>query len=224
MNTHITIDQIRDFPLLNALPDDVLSELAKSITPHRLEEDEILFLEGQSINSLFFVLEGWLKTEKNSAGGRQQTLRLIGPGEVINELAVFSNSETSMSLIALENAMVFKVSRVQVEGLIENYPAFSRVIIMNLSKHIQHLLTQVENLSLYNVEARLARLLLIEAEDDVLIRHSWKTQSEIANQIGTVLDVVNRNLNKLENQGIIEVTREKIIIINRPELEEIARE
>jgi len=223
MKTHITIDQIRDFPLLNALPDDVLSELAKSITPQRLEEDEILFLEGQSINSLFFVLEGWLKTEKNSADGRQQTLRLIGPGEVINELAVFSNSETSMSLIALENAMVFKVSRVQVEGLIENYPAFSHVIIMNLSKRIQHLLTQVENLSLYNVEARLARLLLVETEDDVLIRHSWKTQSEIANQIGTVLDVVNRNLNKLENQGIIEVTREKIIIINRPELEEIAR-
>lgn len=217
-------NQIKTFNLLNVLPDDVLAELGKTCKVHCLEKDEILFLEGEFVQSLFFVLEGWFKTEKISTEGRQITLRFIGPGEVINELAVFSETQTSMSLIAMEDAVVFAVTKAQVDALMENFPIFTRAIITNLSKRIQHLATQVENLSLYGVDVRLARLLLAEAKEGIYDRHSWKTQNEIANRIGSVLDVVNRSLNKLVNQKIIEVTRGEIRITNQNALEEIARE
>jgi DNA-binding transcriptional regulator LsrR (DeoR family) len=81
----------------------------------------------------------------------------------------------------------------------------------------------VENLSLYSVEARLARLLLDEAEKGVYQRPSWKTQSEIAAQLGTVLDVVNRNLQNLQKQGIIEINRTEIRILDKTKLEALSR-
>jgi CRP/FNR family transcriptional regulator len=106
--------------------------------------------------------------------------------------------------------------------LIANYPKFSQAIIKNLAKRIQHLLQQVENLSLYPVDVRLARLLLQESTNNIYQRHSWKTQAEIASQLGTVLDVVNRHLNTFAQNGWITLTRDQVIITNRIGLEKIA--
>ena len=107
--------------------------------------------------------------------------------------------------------------------MLKLYPEFALSIIKELALRIKHLLNQVENLSLYSVETCLARLLLDESEEGVFHRQSWKTQEEIAGQLGTVLDVVNRNLQKLVNLGLIEVTRNHIKIIDRTSLEEITK-
>jgi CRP/FNR family transcriptional regulator len=181
------------------------------------------FLEGESPSYLYFVLEGWFKAEKVSMEGRQQTLRLIGPGEEINELAIFSGEKCGITVIAMEDAQVFALSQPIVEELLRQNSKFSRAIIKNLTERIQHLVKQVENLSLYSVEVRLARLLLQESKSGIFERPQWKTQTEIASQLGTVLDVVNRNLNKFAKQGLIEIDRNQIRIIDANRLENIAR-
>jgi CRP/FNR family transcriptional regulator len=217
------LETLKQFPLLEALPDNVVSELMMWIHLTTLLRDEVLFVEGEKTLDLFFVLSGWLKAEKISADGRQQTLRLIGPGEVVNELTVFSGDDNAMSVVAMEDAQIFSLSQAEIDYLISVYPEFSYAIIKNLAKRIQHLLQHVENLSLYPVDIRLARLLLQESQNDVFQRHSWKTQTEIANQLGTVLDVVNRHLNSFAQKGLITLTRNQIIINNRDGLEEIAK-
>ena len=127
-----------------------------------------------------------------------------------------------MSVVALEEAAVFRLSRATIEQLLENSPSFSRGVIQSLSLRIQLLVTHVENLSFYSVETRLARFLLAEAEDNIVTRQSWKTQSEIANRLGTVLDVLNRQMQEFVRRGLIDVQREQIIILKRLELEKIA--
>jgi len=67
------------------------------------------------------------------------------------------------------------------------------------------------------------RFLLAQSEEDVWERETWITQKEIAARLGTVLDVVNRNLQKFVRDGLIEIQRNKILIINRARLEKIAQ-
>ena len=219
----LSIHELKQFSLLNVFTDEELMEIRRITRFHDVKKDETLFLEGESTNALYFVLDGWLKAEKVSREGRQQTLRFIGPGEIINELSVFANRMNFVSVIAMERGQVFSISQSDVEEMLVTSPLFSRAVILNLTHRIEHLLNHIENLSLYPVEVRLARLLLEDADDGVVIRQSWKTQSEIAGQLGTVMDVVNRHLQNMAKRGYIEINRDEIIILNHKGLGKIAK-
>jgi CRP/FNR family transcriptional regulator len=80
---------------------------------------------------------------------------------------------------------------------------------------VLNLASLAEDLSLRTVEARLARLLLDRAEEDVLHRERWATQAEMAARLGTVLDVLNRALQQLSSERLIEVERHQIRILDR---------
>jgi len=80
----------------------------------------------------------------------------------------------------------------------------------------------VENLSLRSVESRLAVFLLGQAKTDTIHRRKWATQAEMAAHLGTVPDVLNRALRKLAEEGLIEVARHQIHILNRDGLASVA--
>lgn len=221
MKEKISHHTLRKYSLLQDLAEDDLLEIKNKLFCKSVEKDEILLLEGVVSKQLIFVEEGWIKSEKTSKGGRQQTLRFIGPLEVINEYSVFSDEPSAATFIALENAKVFLLQKSDVEILLNRSPRFSRAVISNLAKRIQHLLNHVENLSLFSVEQRLAQYLLEEEEDGLIKRQTWKTQAEIAAQLGTVVDVINRILQKFEREGIIEISREQFTILDRDRLGEI---
>lgn len=221
MKEKIPFQTLREFSLFQDLSEDDLIEIEKKLHRRMVTKDEILLFEGEILQKLIFVETGWFKSEKTSKEGRQQTLRFIGPMEVINEYAVFSEEPSEATIIALENAKVFYLQKEDVESLLNRSPRFSRAVISNLSKRIRLLINHVENLSLLSVEQRLAQYLLEEEQAGLIIRQSWKTQAEIAAQLGTVVDVINRSLQKFERRGIIEITREQFTILDKDRLREI---
>ena len=221
MKEKMPFQTLREFSLFQDLSEDDLIEIEKKLHRRMVTKDEILLFEGEILQKLIFVETGWFKSEKTSKEGRQQTLRFIGPIEVINEYAVFSEEPSKATIIALENAKVFYLKKEDVESLLNRSPRFSRAVISNLAKRIRHLINHVENLSLLSVEQRLAQYLLEEEQAGLIIRQSWKTQAEIAAQLGTVVDVINRSLQKFERRGIIEITREQFTILDKDRLREI---
>lgn len=220
----IPLESLKQLPLLGTLGDATLEELRGSIQRQTLVKDEILLLEGAASDQLYFVQSGWLKAEKVSPEGRQQTLRFIGPDEVINELAIFSRARSNITVVAMETATVLHLPQTIIETLLEDHPTFSRSVIFSLAKRVDHLLNLVENLSLFSVETRAARYLLASAYEGVVQRPVWQTQSEMAAQLGTVLDVLNRVLQKFQDQGIIKVQRDQITILDAVHLTKIASE
>ena len=88
------------------------------------------------------------------------------------------------------------------------------------SQRLKQLTNKVEDLGLYSVRARLVRFLLEQADQkEIPVR--W-TQDEIARQIGTVRDVVGRSLRTLEQEGLIQIRRQCIRLLDRLRLEKIA--
>lgn len=223
MAMQMTKAELLKYPLLNVLIDEQLEEILALVRIQKIKRDACLYLVGETSNRLYFVMKGWFKAEKTAQDGRQKTLRFIGPGEIINELSVFSNVPNAVTVIAMEDAAVFYLNQCDVEEYLLSSPKSSRAVIERMAKRIQHLLDQIEDLSLHTVEERLARFLLAESEEGVWERQIWVTQTEVAARLGTVLDVVNRNLQKLVKDGIIEIHRDKIRIIDRVRLEVIAQ-
>jgi CRP/FNR family transcriptional regulator len=221
MTDKINPQTLRKFSLFQDLSEDDLLLIRNKFYCKTVKKGEILLLEGEISKKLIFVETGWFKSEKTSISGRQQTLRFIGPMEVLNEYSVFSEEPSEAAIIALENGKIFYLQKSDVEILLNQSPGFSRVVISNLAKRIQHLLNHVGNLSLFSVEQRLARYLLDDEEDGLVKRQSWRTQAEIAAQMGTVVDVINRILQKFERERIIEISREHFRILDRNRLRKI---
>lgn len=183
---------------------------------------QVVFLEGEPCTGLYVVQVGWLRSVKISPTGREQVIRIVGPGESFNEVGVFAGGVNHVTVEALEPARLWILLREQLLQSIERHPRLAQALIRNLAQRSLHLMSLIEDLSLRTVESRLARLLIEQASDEVVHRRRWSTQAEMAARLGTVPDVLNRALRSLVEAGLIEIDRHKITILDRQGLEEKA--
>lgn len=209
-------------PSFEGLEEDILKAIASIAIRRSYRAGQIVFLEGEPSSGLYVVENGWLKSVKISTTGREQVIRFVGPNEVFNDLGVFSDGPNRVTVETLEDASVWIIEKESLLQMIERYPKLSQMIIKNLSHRVLHLMRLVEDLSLRSVQSRLARLLVEMGNSDVLPRRRWSTQAEMAAHLGTVPDVLNRALRSLADEGLIEIDRHKIEILNRQGLEEKA--
>jgi len=196
-----------------------LEAVARAAIRRKYETGQAVFWDGEPCAGLCVVQEGWLKVVKLSADGREQVLRVVGKGETFGEMGVFAGGPNPATVVALEPATIWIIQRDAMLRLLDHRPDMARIILQNMAEHVLHLVALVEDLSLRTVEARLARHLLARASAGELRRHRWATQAEMAARLGTVLTVLNRALQRLVAEGLIEVERHQIHIVDQEGLE-----
>lgn len=214
---------LRQVPLLKSLDHPTLEGLGRRSLRRECDPGEIILLEGEPCAGLYIVESGWLKAVKVTPNGREQVMRLAGPGEAFNEVGFIVNSPNLVTIVALEPAVIWIIPRDILLQLMDERPGFARLVAQNLAERTLHMIRLVEDLSLRTVEARLSRVLLEQATSEAVERRPWSTQAEMAARIGTVPDVLNRALRDLVQAELVQVDRRQIRILNRQGLEERAR-
>jgi len=209
-------------PYFSGLDERVLESISAVTVRHHYEGGEIVFLEGEPCQGLYIVQEGWLKSVITSAGGREQIIRLVGPGQAFNEIGVLLRENRNLVTVqATEPSAVWVIHRQALLKLMDETPILCRIITQRLADRVVNLMKLVEDLSLRTVEGRLARLLIDQSIGEGMRRH-WATQAEMASRLGTVPDVINRALHKLEAEGLIRIVRHQIEIVDHMRLEQRA--
>lgn len=216
------IERLQESPLFGTLSKTSLAFLGSRAKQIQYKAGATVFGEGEPSQGLYWLQSGTLKAVKYSTTGREQVLHLIKPGQTFNEVGALSTLPNPASVAALVPARVWHIPGDTIKRLIQQEPDFAQSIIDVLSKRLRDSAALVEDLSLRPVIGRLSRLILDEADGDTLLRPSWYTQNELAARLGTVTDVIQRSLRKLEADNLIEVGRQKIVIIDRDELEQMA--
>jgi CRP/FNR family transcriptional regulator len=211
--------KLRVVPLLQGLDPASLSHLAQSAIRRDYEPGGMIFLEGDTAPALYYVATGWVKVVKMSHDGREQILYFLGPGELFGGIGVFVNRPAPATAIALEAAEVWVLPHDAIQQVLMVNPALALAVIEFLANRIAELTDMVAALSLHTVTQRLARVLLEQAEGDVIYRRRWATQSEMAGHLGTVPEVLNRSLRSLVEGQLIELSRHQIRILDRQGLE-----
>jgi CRP-like cAMP-binding protein len=216
-------------PLLATIPyfqnvePETLQEIVRAAFMQEYETGQLVLLEGEQTVGLYIVQDGSLKVTKIAVDGREQILQFLDAGDVFNAISVFTGQPNPATVSALEPSKVWLIRRDTILKMLDMQPQFARRVIQDLAGRVMHLISLVEDLSLRSVEARLARLLLEHAVNDRVQRHRWATQIEIASRLGTVPDVVSRTLRKLVERGLIQIHGKEIQLVDREELEKIAR-
>jgi len=199
-----------------------LKHVSAATMQQTFEAGQFTLMEGEPCMGLYIVKSGWLRAVKISSAGREQVIRFVGPGEVFNEVGVLTGGVNVVTVEALEPSKVLIVQRKELLNLVDRYPSLAKSIIENLAHRVLYAMNLVTDLSLRSVESRLARFLIEEADDNTINRKKWATQAAIAARIGTVPVVINRAFRAFVEDDLIELKREKILILDHAELQKIA--
>ncbi|RIK41390.1 MAG: hypothetical protein DCC55_12055 [Chloroflexi bacterium] len=209
------VEKLQTSSFLRGLDPEVLAQMARSAVWRAYAPGAVIFLEGDAAPALYYVDTGWVKVVKMSPEGREQVLQVFGPGEIFSGMGVFVDRPAPATAIALEQTRIWLLQRDAVRRMLAANPALAVQVIEFMADRLTELVTLVADLSLHTVTERLARLLLEEAEDDVVYRRRWATQAEMAARLGAVPDVLNRALRALVEEELIELDRQQIRILDR---------
>jgi CRP/FNR family transcriptional regulator len=214
-NSHLLLKRLQSFEFLRGLDEDALNGLTENAVWKVYPPDAVIFWEGDEESFLYFLQYGSLKVLKAAPDGREQVLRFIKAGEVFNEIGALAKRANPATAVALEESGVWQIPRLALDKVVVEHPQVALQIIQNMADKIIGLVTLAADLSLKTVEARFAKLLLEQAEGDVIERRRWTNQTELASRLGTVPDVLSRVIRELTKAGIIEMDKQSIRILDR---------
>lgn len=215
----VEMQALRAIQEFSALADTDLAYVRQVTRERHFQRGEVLFLEGDPGERLYFIQSGRVKVFKTSADGKEQMLRIFHAGETFNEVPVFDGGPNPASAMMLEEGTVYVLHRADIRRLLSEHPAIALSVIQVLAGRLRYMVGLVEDLSFKHVSARVAKALLLHsAEIEGKTAHRL-TQQELAALVGTAREVVGRVLKALEQEGAIDLDQGRITILSRSRLE-----
>jgi CRP/FNR family transcriptional regulator len=209
---------LRKTPLFAGLTEQEMQSLAARVNKKHFQRGELLFSEGDSCTGLFLVASGQIRIFKLSPAGREQVLAVEGPGSSFAELPVFDGGNYPASASALEDADVLFISRKDFQNFCREHPEVALKVIAVVGSRLRRLVGIIEDLSFTTVRHRLIALILrllqaggTASKEGVRVELT-KTHQDLAAELGTVRELVSRNLSRLQAEGFLEVDGRRIIV------------
>ena len=208
-----------------ALDESELNSLAARCGIQPYSAGEILFSEGEACKGLYIVVSGRVRIFKTSLNGREHVLAIEGPGASVAELPVFDGGNYPASASALEKTEALFVSRSDLRAICLEKPEVSLKMLQVVGARLRRLVGIIEELSFTTVRHRLISWLLRQANaegrpgDRGMVFSLNASHQELAAQIGTVRELVSRNLARLQAQSFIEMNGREITILDQAGLE-----
>ena len=188
----------------------------------------VIFWEGKEALGFYILIRGQIKLVKTSPDGKEFILRLVRPGETFGEAAVFADSPYPATAMALEDCQTLFFPKTPFLKHLAASPTLARNMLATLSRLMFHLTRQLEDLSLKEVSARLARYILERCQETHgriatgLTVELPTTKTHLAAYLGTISETLSRTFARLKSFECIEVEKGRITIIDPITLQKMA--
>lgn len=211
--------------LFNGLSEPELTFLAQRAVARNFSAGELVFSEGEPCAGMYVVESGHIRIFKSSTDGREQVLSIDGPGGSVAELPVFDGGSYPASVSAIDHATLLFISKQDFQALVLAHPQVALKVLRVVGARLRKLVGIIEELSFTTVRHRLAAYLVRLAQ-----REGTKTaegvevtlpasNQELASQIGTVRELVSRNLSRFQAEKFIQMDGRRVVITDLKGLE-----
>lgn len=207
------------YPALRSLPVEQLATVCRETALLKLPAGAQLFAERQSCQGFPLIVAGEIKVVKSSTAGRELLLYRVKPGGscIITSSCLLGHSpytargiaETTLSLLLLPTSMF--------DRLIAENGLFRDFVFHLFAERIAELMQLVEEVAFLRLDQRLARLLLAKGET------IHTTHQALAEELGSVREIVSRLLKGFAAQALVTLGRERITVIDGPGLQQLAQ-
>lgn len=218
----VQVEFLESIPYFSGLSPTELDSISKLFFEKGAEKGEVIMLEGEPAETLYFVVSGVVKVFKTSVEGKEQILNIVRPGGSFNDVSIFDSEPSPAAAQAMGPVILYGIGKEDLAAILRDYPQVARNTIKVLAEQLRRLMSLVEDLSFKNVTSRVAKILLEHAGDGAGTNPRL-THQEMASMAGTVREVVGRSLKALEEVGIIRLDRHRIVVTDMKALKAMVK-
>jgi len=216
---------LAQIPLFAGLSGTELQVLTQRAVERQFAQNEMLFWEGEPCSGIFLIVEGSVKIFRVSAGGREMMLALETAPASVAELPLFDGGTYPASARAVEPVAALFLNKSDFQQVCRQYPDVALKVLAVVGGRLRRLVGLVESMTFGSVTQRLARMLIDGARQAGSNSFDLgMTHQELASRLGTVREVVSRNLARFRSEGLIRMEGHQMRIVDRPGLEREAEQ
>jgi CRP/FNR family transcriptional regulator len=206
------------YPALDALPREVLDDIVAEGTLMRVPAGEVMFDDSQPCRAFPLLLEGSVRVTKQAPNGREMQLYRVFPGEacILSSSCLLGHAPYSATGVTETPAVILALAAPLFDRLIGQHPAFRKYVFGLFAERITDLMQLVEAVAFQRLDQRLAALLLGKGR----VIHT--THQQLADEIGSVREIITRLLRRFADQGLVALSREQIEIRDAAGLRAVA--
>lgn len=221
------INTLRSCQLFTGLPPTDLEQIAAVAVVKSLGKDDYLFHEGDAAHGFYVVQRGAVNVHRVNAAGKEQIIHVFRTGDSFAEVALATRTGYPADARALEPTQVLLVQKDGILALLKRQPELALRMLGSMSSHLRVLVGQLEDLTLKDVETRLANWLVKrcpnpQSEQPVRIVLTM-TKRVLAAELGTVSETFSRTLAKFREQNLLLVKGKTITVVSPAKLSALLR-
>lgn len=218
---------LRGCQLFAGLPPADMESIADITAVRILGKGEYLFREGDASQGFYVVQKGSVNVHRVNAAGKEQVIKVFRAGESFAEAALASAGGYPADARALEDSQVLLVQKAGFLNLLRRQPELPLRMLASMSMHLRTLVSQLEDLTMKDVETRLANWIVRrcpDPESDQPCTVELKsTKRVLAAELGTVSETFSRTLAKFREQHLIEVKGQTLTVASPRKLRDLLR-
>ncbi|WMM25090.1 Crp/Fnr family transcriptional regulator [Tissierella sp. MB52-C2] len=208
-------------PIFSNLNYEEMMEVARITREEIFEKGEMIYMAGDKGEKLYVIHSGKVKITRLTSSGKEQVIRVLGPGEFMGELSLFSSLPLTDNGEALSKTTVCMIDGEKLKELMKKYPTIALKAMEELSRRLENVENLIENISLQGVEKRLATSLMTMANDkgEISLKMSKR---DLASHLGMSQETLSRKLTAFQDMGIIKlIGHRRILLLDIEALEDI---
>ena len=220
----IDLEFLRSVPLFANFEDAELVQIAHVAVVRRFGRHQVIFREGDPGRSLYVVLAGSVAVTRVGGDGKETILSILKERDFFGEMSIFDSSARAASVKTLTAVEVAVIERDDFLALIDRNPRLGRMLVISLSERLRAANRLIAATTQQDIRSRLAALLIQLVQNfGEPVSNGVKialrlTNQEMANMIGTTRETVNRTLNRLWDERIIDMRTSHVIIVEADRL------
>lgn len=222
-------EKLRTFTVFTEVPDSRLAAVARETTELSLDRHALIWNEGDTCRSLFFLLDGRVKVIKHSETGKDVIIDIYGPRDAIGEMSVLVGGTYSVAAVCLSRTDLLCVPRAEILNLLETVPGMALRSLRGMARRQRMLMQKIKELAAGGVEYRIAHLLLKladrigeETTEEGITIPIVLSRQDIADLVGTTVETAIRVMSRWRKMGIVVNDKRGILIRDRDTLEDLA--
>jgi len=227
LKTFAVTNTLRSCQLFTGLPQPDLANIAAVTVVKSLEKGEYLFHEGDPASGFYVIQRGAINVHRVTAAGKEQVIHVFRTGDSFAEVALAAPTGYPADARALENTQVLLVQKDGILALLKRQPELALRMLGSMSSHLRVLVGQIEDLTVKDVETRLANWLVKRCpnpQSEAPVKIELTTNKRVlAAELGTVSETFSRTLAKFRGQKLITVKGKTVTVLSPMKLHALLR-
>ena len=199
-----------------------MEELNRITTMSTVSKGRVFYRPEEPGEVMFILKEGRVQLYRISPEGKKLVITTLGPHTLFGEMALIGAKMHNTFAEAVDDCLICVMSRSDLERLILNKPRVALRILEITGKRLREAEERLESMAFKGIPARLASLLLRLSEEQGSDTITGLTHQDLAESVGTYRETATQVLNDLKSQGLIDIGRKRITILDAEGLEDVA--